>query len=123
MLIYKITNVVNRKTYVGATKNTLSGRWKAHIDKARYGRKWKSHLHLDILEYGTRSFSIELIQECSYEESEKVERQWMERLNSYHPNGYNIRSGGIHSPQSELTKQKLRGRVLHQSTEQIYQGL
>lgn len=111
MLIYKVTNTINGKVYVGCTSNSIERRWKGHIDRARYDKRWKSPFHEDIIEYGTRSFRVEIIQECTAQDAETVEHTWIERLNSYHPNGYNIRSGGIHSPMAASSRKKMRHRV------------
>lgn len=35
MIVYKITNLINDKVYVGQTKNTLEQRWIADLSSGR----------------------------------------------------------------------------------------
>lgn len=64
MIIYKITNLVNGKIYIGRTVESLRKRWKRHIWRA-YN---ESHPHIPIssaiVKYGKDSFDAEVVQEC-----------------------------------------------------------
>lgn len=89
-IIYKITNKINNKVYIGQTINTLKQRFKGHIYK-----KGCVYLHNAIVKYGVNNFSIE--------ELEKVERKYLNEreiywISFYKSNkkeyGYNILSGG-----------------------------
>jgi group I intron endonuclease len=85
--IYKITNLLNNKCYVGKTKN-LQNRFYQHC----YGdRRRKSLIHLAIKKYGKDNFSFEPIFESSSEEEiSKKERFYIHEFNSLVPNGYNL---------------------------------
>lgn len=99
--IYKITNDINGKIYVGQTTN-LYKRWRKHISCAKSKRlKYKSHLYYAMKRYGIEHFRIEIIEKCSYEDLEEKERYWIEKLNSLEPNGYNILKGGKHLYKSD----------------------
>lgn len=56
-LIYRITNLVNGKAYIGFTKNTLEWRWQQH----RNGTCPSSILFKAIKKYGKTAFAVEEI--------------------------------------------------------------
>lgn len=51
MIIYKITNTINGKAYIGQTRQTLKARFTAHKSKARNSDS-KALLHVAIREFG-----------------------------------------------------------------------
>jgi group I intron endonuclease len=57
--IYKITNLVNKKIYIGQSTNILS-RWEAE----KHGYGVNPHLQNSIQKYGIDKFSFEIIKEC-----------------------------------------------------------
>lgn len=57
--VYKITNKVNNKVYIGITSKGISARWKEHIYSAEHDCPFK--LHRAIRKYGKENFSVELI--------------------------------------------------------------
>ena len=63
--IYKVTNTVNGKLYIGQTSRTIEVRWREHIQDA-FGRNNKGFfaLHRAIKKYGKDAFKIEQIEEC-----------------------------------------------------------
>jgi group I intron endonuclease len=70
MLIYKITNRVNGKVYIGKTNTTIAKRWRKHLNEA----KWHDlrHLYAAINKYGKENFSVETVEMC--DESEGGEK-------------------------------------------------
>ena len=54
--IYKITNLVNSKIYIGQTIRSLKERFRQHIYK-----QGCTYLHNAILKYGKENFKIELM--------------------------------------------------------------
>lgn len=88
--IYKITNDINNKVYIGQTTYSLEERWKHHIaDASRYPYK----IYRAINKYGIEHFQIQLIEECPNEDLDKKEIYWIGKYNSYE-NGYNSTLGG-----------------------------
>ena len=91
--IYKITNLINGKCYIGQTSIGLEHRWAQHCSAAKYGCKFR--LYLAINKYGKENFSIELIEECAADDLNQREIYW---INYYHSNdralGYNMTLGG-----------------------------
>ena len=93
--IYKITNKINNKIYVGQSIDIIE-RWKQHGYKAFNSneRAYNSAIHLAFRKYGIENFSLEVLEECKIDELDKKEREWIEKLNSLAPNGYNMLPGG-----------------------------
>lgn len=89
--IYKITNLINGKVYIGQSTN-IKHRWKEHIQEAKNGIK-KYALYNAMRKYGVENFSFEIIEECLEEELDKKEVSYIEKYNSYY-GGYNSTLGG-----------------------------
>lgn len=102
MYIYKVTNLLNGKLYVGLSKSmTLAKKWNsiAYKDNHAVGKY--------IREVGTKHFKIEIIQNCfSIEELEEMERFWIQKLKSYEPYGYNKELGGIKNKKKTILSSK-----------------
>jgi len=84
MIIYKTTNLLNGKIYVGKdSKNNPN-----YLGSGIY-------IYKSIKKHGKENFKKEIICECcSKEELNKKEKYWIKTLNSKIPNGYNISDGG-----------------------------
>ena len=81
MLIYKITNLINGKMYVGKTKRTLAVRFDEHA------RKGKFLIGKAICKYGKENFRPEIIATCeTVEEANGLEKYWIKTLNCKVPN-------------------------------------
>ncbi len=110
MFIYKITNLINGKVYIGQTRNSVHRRWQSHCsDKSSvYKGRPTQPIKLAIQKYGKENFRIEQIDLASnLVELNKKETTWIQNLNSMSPNGYNMRPGGeAHEITSEL-RQKI----------------
>lgn len=118
--IYKITNLINGKFYIGKTKVSVNQRYNRHIkDSSKYNqqKRYISHLYRAMNEYGVANFSVETVEECAYDELSDRERFWIEFLDARNPLvGYNICKGGEGGPggarfkghkHTEITKQKM----------------
>lgn len=103
--VYKATNRVNGKVYVGCTTSHIEVRWYKHI-KAALNPNFQPYtpcyaLYLDIQRYGAENFSLELLDTCPDRGSMLGrERHWMEELSSFIPHGYNV-------PTRRLTDEQL----------------
>jgi group I intron endonuclease len=113
MLIYKITNLVNGKIYIGQTIKTLDQRWKQHVCQVKYvkqknNRKICRYLHTAISKYGINNFKIEMI-DWTTNQTELNYKEWLliHKFNSLAPNGYNLRAGGDSRVVSQDTKKLL----------------
>ena len=91
--IYKITNKLDNKCYIGQSID-IETRWKQHIYEGKKLRhKYKFYLALN--KYGAENFLFEVIEECSLDTEilNNRERYWIEYYNSYEE-GYNSTRGG-----------------------------
>ena len=111
MFIYKITNNVNGKIYVGQTIQTIEARWAKHKSDAKI-KKNKTRLYYAIVKYGSDAFKIEVIEDniSDIEILNERERYHIENLHSNDRKiGYNLTDGGDGGYiRSEETKEKLR---------------
>lgn len=94
--IYKITNDLNSKVYIGQTRGGLESRLKEHLYDARVGKD-NSKFHSAIRELGENHFSISLVEECETSQLNERERYWIKFFNSQN-NGYNSTRGGQNDP-------------------------
>lgn len=94
-LVYKITNTVNDKLYVGLTTLTLEERWSLHRCEAHPTRKRRqirnpNPLYQAMSEYGIDTFAIELMEACPDEATmQEREKYWIRILATLYPQGYN----------------------------------
>ena len=93
-LIYKITNLVNGKSYIGKTSKTLDQRFTEHKIEAFRSRAEKRPLYSAIRKYGIENFKIELIEDnLSDDLINEREIYWIKFYKTYY-NGYNATIGG-----------------------------
>ena len=94
MIIYKVTNLVNNKIYVGKTINTLRYRKTTHQSDAK-NRKHNCIFHKAIRKYGEENFVWEIIDEVLFAESLiELEKYYIKKFESKMPSGYNMTDGG-----------------------------
>jgi len=102
--IYKITNLVNYKIYIGQTIKTIDERWYEHI----WYSKNKSNIHLynSIKKYGIKNFKIKELLKCyNQEDLDFFEDYYIVVWDTMNPEkGYNKMRGGwgFHSFSSEI---------------------
>lgn len=104
MIIYKITNIITQKIYIGQTVVDIKKRWTDHCSKGSNCR----FISRAIQKYGKENFTIEEIDHAgTFEELNEKEVYWIKELNCLTPNGYNLKFGGENGSLSEETKQKI----------------
>lgn len=96
MLIYKVTNKINGKVYVGQTIYSLEHRRSGHERDARCKKKTTVKFHNALLKYGYDNFDWEVLKECTtQEELDYYEDYYIKEFNSTdREKGYNLKSGG-----------------------------
>ena len=118
--IYKITNKINGKSYIGKTNNIIR-RWKEH----KYGHGGTSILSKAFTKYGIDKFEFSIIEIQKYNTIEELNRKLSE-LEIYYvgiyntfKNGYNATIGGegiSFYKHSEETKRKIsnsnKGKII-----------
>ena len=108
MHIYKITNLINNKVYVGQTiQKNPAMRWYAHLADARNGKK--SHLYDSIRKYGKENFSWEILQPASFlDELNELETYWANKFKEDGYTLYNNRGTGNNKLHSETSIKKMK---------------
>lgn len=116
--VYKISNTINNKVYIGVTSRTIEERFKEH--KYRIEERNSIHLYQAMKKYGTDKFYIELIDTASSkEEMFEKEKFYIKQYDSYY-NGYNLTFGGEGGIKLSLDEQKIINDYLNgKSSEEI----
>lgn len=92
--IYKITNDVNGKVYIGQTTRTLEARLQSHFDSAKKPELQHIKFYRAINKYGAEHFRIEQIDSAyNQEDLDEKEKYWIQFHNSIDL-GYNTALGG-----------------------------
>lgn len=99
--IYKITNKINNKVYIGQSKN-ISRRWREH--KRHYKNKNNSSvLYKAIRKYGLENFLFEIIELCDESKLDELEIKYIANYKSNNKNyGYNLTEGGDSPPRLKM---------------------
>lgn len=113
--VYKITNKVTGKIYIGITNQGSGARYRHHWYEARIGES--APIHKSMAKYGEENFTLEIIDFAdTYEELKEKERFWIKELNSMDRKiGYNLTEGGdgtFGRMHSEETKEKIRQKAI-----------
>ena len=87
--IYKITNSINNKCYVGQSID-IERRWRDH--KKNYLSS-NYPLYLAFKKYGLDNFTFEILEECNECELDQKEIYWIDYYHGY-SQGYNQTTGG-----------------------------
>lgn len=115
--IYKITNNINNKSYIGQTLITLTNgrvmgyinRFKIHIQRSKYNyKKGSPVLEKALRKYDETNFKLELLQECDIKDMNNLEDYYITFYDTLYPNGYNLMSGGGNGRiLSNISKEKM----------------
>jgi len=100
--IYTITNLENQKLYVGkTTQPNPYDRWKQHLQAARIKDNTVAYSSIHtmpivnaICKYGADNFKFRVIEECKDDNVNERETYWIEKLEAFGKNGYNVTLGG-----------------------------
>ncbi len=106
--IYKITNIYNKKVYIGQTKNQVTRKYQ-HFYDLRNNKHKNQYLQNSFNKHGEKEFTFEVIEECNYENVDERERYWIKQYNSTNRKyGYNIEEGGCATKTlSQFTRNKI----------------
>lgn len=96
MIIYKVTNKINNKIYIGQTINSLEHRRKQHEKDCRRNKYYNNRFHNALIKYGFDNFIWECLCECvSIEELNSKEQYYISEYNTTDKAlGYNLKFGG-----------------------------
>lgn len=105
MRIYKITNKVNGKMYVGRTVQKVEERFKQHCKAEKTSGIL---LHRAIQKHGKENFEVEIIEECRIKRRYiQAEYKWIKALNTLSPSGYNTVLHGGAVRHTKATREKM----------------
>lgn len=118
MHIYKITNLVTNKIYIGQTiQQNPKMRWYSHQADARGGKN--THLYNSMRKYGVDQFLWEVIDSATcLDELNNKEQYWLDEYRKTNE-VYNLREAGgnkMHSPES-IEKMRQSQKLRHATTD------
>jgi group I intron endonuclease len=121
--LYKITNIITGKCYIGVTiQPDIKRRWTKHINSVNY-KEGCPLLKKSMKKHGVNNFKFEILIICFDQDVVKYEKEYIKKYNSQVPNGYNILSGGQigdglvgykHTPET-IEKIKEKGRLFREN--------
>lgn len=115
--IYKITNKINNKCYIGQSTN-LKSRISSHKSMLKNHNEDNDLLNKATKKYGYENFKIEIIKYCKEEELDLYEQYYIDYYKSHKKeNGYNIELGGsthkhLSKEQIEKMKKTKKGKLM-----------
>lgn len=111
--IYKITNKVNGKVYIGQTIDSIESRFREHIyDSNRKNKNcYEYPLYRAFRKYGIDKFFIEEVEKCDILKLDDREIYWIKYFNSKYK-GYNQSFGGSGFKRYNLDEQKVISEYL-----------
>lgn len=115
MIIYKATNLVNGKVYIGATTKSLKERYDRHIRDAYRTDRPRGKFQEAIVEFGIDNFVFEEIDSAlDKDELYSKEIRWIQYYSANDDRyGYNLDSGGIYCTKADSTKRKIGDTTLN----------
>ena len=114
--IYKITNTINQKSYIGQTMQTLETRINKHFSRSQTAT---TGIDYAIGKYGKENFTVEQLCECDNSQMDELERYYIQLYDTYN-NGYNLTLGGqdwstkLPLNESEIIEKYLAGLTIEQ---------
>lgn len=117
--IYKISNDINDKLYIGQTIHNIQYRFHGHISQSL--RAPDNKFHYAINKYGKEHFQIELIEECDNAQLNEREIYWIQYYDSVN-NGYNTTwggSSGFHYNRKNLLELWNQGLIIQEISDKI----
>lgn len=117
--IYKITNKINNKVYIGQTSKTIAERFDAHLRHA--ANHVNRYLYDAMNFYGYENFTVESLEKCGKSSLDEREIYWISFYKSNNPDyGYNMTAGGgggdTFALRSEESKRLFRENVSARQT-------
>lgn len=104
-IVYKHTNKINNKVYVGITKRSLHSRMQD-------GYTGSSKFNNAIKKYGWNNFTSEILEkDLTLQEACDKEKYYINKYDSIN-NGYNLSEGGIYGIHNKSTKDEMSKRMI-----------
>lgn len=111
--VYCIENRVDNKKYIGQTTNFYN-RKHDHLSSLRHNRHRNTYLQHSWNKYGEENFSIYILQECTKEELDSLEKNYISKFDTMNRDyGYNRESGGNRYKEASDSTKKLISKNHH----------
>lgn len=108
--IYKITNQINHRVYIGQSVN-IKQRWRKHkYDAQTCNKNYDYPLYKAFRKYGIENFKFEIVEQCSVNELNDREKYWIAYYGS-NIKGYNQTEGGFTPTYQKITPEILQNIV------------
>lgn len=117
--IYKITNKLNGKMYIGQACN-IHARWIIHRSELNCQTHHNSHLQNTWNKYGEDSFKFEIIEECSVDKLDEREIYWIDYYDALN-NGYNLSAGGCGCKGYKHSEEEIEKMRAAHNPDKVYQ--
>jgi len=122
MGVYKITNLINGKIYIGSSFD-MGKRWNRHLNELKSNKHHSQKLQRAFNKYGVNNFIFEELELCGKENLNEVEQFWLDKFDSYNQ-GYNCSPnvkkpmlGKNHSNETKkIMSSKRLGKILSEET-------
>lgn len=107
--IYKITNLINGKIYIGKSID-IQRRFRSHINESLDENKPSYHhtIHRAMRKYGSDNFSFDILEECAEDKLNEREMYWISFFDCCvldgSDKGYNMTRGGDGSSSLDVNK-------------------
>ena len=111
--VYKVTNKVNGKIYIGWTSKSVTERWRVHQQQSFAPKGQRYHFQNAIVKYGPESFHVEtLISSYDKSFSLQMEEYYIARFRTHLPTvGYNRTLGGEGNIPNEEQRRERSKRI------------
>jgi group I intron endonuclease len=117
MIIYRITNTINGKSYIGQTTEVLEFRWKRHCRSCIDG---DNHFMRALRKHGFECWEKEILEEViDINLLDAREIYWIEHFDTF-KNGYNSTTGGQYN---KVTKERIKREVRPEVIEKRRQSM
>ncbi|WP_115746947.1 GIY-YIG nuclease family protein [Escherichia coli] len=112
--LYKITNIVNGKMYIGVTVDTAA-RFQLHCSPSN-----KAPLGVDIRQYGKENFVLEVMVVGERDYIFDLESKTIALYGTVYPSGYNISIGGKSGGAGIVISKETRNKLSIANSNRVY---
>jgi group I intron endonuclease len=104
--VYKITNTLDGKVYIGSTTVSADWRWSTHKALLKTGKHYNIHLQRAWSKYGEKAFTFEIVEQgTTKEDIRQKELSWIARF--FGKNCYNATTQAAGRPANPNKKPKM----------------
>lgn len=119
MYVYKITNNINNKSYIGITNN-YKKRWNNEKSNPKNPAR-QQVITRAISKYGKENFTFEILySNLTIEEACQKEQELICEYDTLIPNGYNVDKGGTYRPHGQPQFGEKNGNAILTDEEALY---